>query len=138
MSKLSWAERKDLLSSLLQTRGDDDEGIALDGVLHGQNTIGKTCKFFSLAVEIERSFLINRSKNHQDRLTAIHRQRSCRTRHLRSRPVWRRLSHYLCLWFPTDFRLQIDVVSCVLDGRVYVRKSIERAFALRSREVSHQ
>lgn len=49
---LSWVERKDLLGSLLQARGDDDEGIALDGVLHGQNTIGKTCKFFSPAVEI--------------------------------------------------------------------------------------
>ena len=44
---LSWTERKDLLSSLLQARGDDDEGIALDRVLHGQNTIGKTCEFSS-------------------------------------------------------------------------------------------
>lgn len=44
---LSWAERKDHLSSLLQARGDDEEGIALDRILHGQNTIGKTCKFFS-------------------------------------------------------------------------------------------
>lgn len=41
---LSWAERKDLLGSLLQARDDDDEGIALDRVLHGQNAIGKTCK----------------------------------------------------------------------------------------------
>lgn len=37
--------------------------------------------------------------------------------------------------FPTEFGLQIDVVKCLFDGRVYVRKSIERAFALRSREV---
>jgi hypothetical protein len=47
---LSWAERKDILTSLLQARGDDDEGIALDRVLHGQNTIGRTCKFSFLRV----------------------------------------------------------------------------------------
>ena len=29
----------------------------------------------------------------------------------------------------------IDVVKCHLDGRVYVRKSIEKRFALRTREV---
>lgn len=45
---LSWAERKDLLSSLLQAHGDDEEGVALDRVLHGQNAIGKTCESFSL------------------------------------------------------------------------------------------
>ncbi len=31
--------------------------------------------------------------------------------------------------------LQIDVVKCRLDGRVYVRKTIEKKFVLRAREV---
>lgn len=31
--------------------------------------------------------------------------------------------------------IQIDVVNCRLDGRVYVRKTIEKKFALRTREV---
>lgn len=41
---LSWAERKDLLGSLLQTLGHDDEeeGLALDRILHGQSIVGKT------------------------------------------------------------------------------------------------
>ncbi|KAG8221471.1 hypothetical protein J3R82DRAFT_1678 [Butyriboletus roseoflavus] len=52
---LSWTERKDLLSSLLQAHGEDDEGIALDRVLHGQNTIGKTCKFFSYDLRLGKS-----------------------------------------------------------------------------------
>ena len=30
---------------------------------------------------------------------------------------------------------QIDVVNCNIDGRVYVRKSIEKRFALKTREV---
>ena len=30
---------------------------------------------------------------------------------------------------------QIDVVNCNVDGRVYVRKSIEKRFALKTREV---
>ncbi|KIJ62314.1 hypothetical protein HYDPIDRAFT_94640 [Hydnomerulius pinastri MD-312] len=44
---LTWAERKDILASLLQTHADDDEGLALDRILHGQNAIGKTCAFNS-------------------------------------------------------------------------------------------
>jgi hypothetical protein len=32
--------------------------------------------------------------------------------------------------------LQIDVILCHLDGRVYVRKSIEKRLALRNRDVS--
>jgi hypothetical protein len=31
--------------------------------------------------------------------------------------------------------LQIDVVTCRLNGRVYVRKSTEKPFALRARDV---
>lgn len=33
--------------------------------------------------------------------------------------------------------MQIDVVTCKLDGRVYVRKSTEKRFALRTRDVSY-
>ncbi|KAI6169817.1 hypothetical protein EDD17DRAFT_33110 [Pisolithus thermaeus] len=39
---LSWAERKALLGSLLRVQDDDEEGLALDRVLHGQNVVGKT------------------------------------------------------------------------------------------------
>lgn len=133
---VSWAERKDLLSSLLQVRGDDDEGIALDRVLHGQNIIGKTCKFF---FSNDRSFfpinLLNAAKTiridslrftDKDLVVLGTLDRGqfgvvCPTVHA---PV-----------FLTKSGHQIDVVNCVLDGRVYVRKSIERACALRSREV---
>lgn len=34
--------------------------------------------------------------------------------------------------------LQIDVVNCRLDNRVYIRKSTEKRFALRTRDVSLQ
>ena len=36
----------------------------------------------------------------------------------------------------SDSAVQIDVVTCQLDGRVYVRKTIEKHFALRTREVT--
>lgn len=36
----------------------------------------------------------------------------------------------------TDLSVQIDVVTCQLNGRVYVRKSIEKHFAQRTREVA--
>jgi hypothetical protein len=35
----------------------------------------------------------------------------------------------------TDSAVQIDVVTCQLDGQIYVRKSLEKHFALRAREV---
>ncbi|KAG9309632.1 kinase-like domain-containing protein [Chiua virens] len=96
---LSWPERKDLLSSLLQAHGDEDEGIALDRVLHGQNTIGKTSK--TIKIDLLRF-------NDKDLIVLGTLDRG-------------------------QFGL-IHLVKCTLDGRVYVRKSIERAFALRSRE----
>ena len=40
------------------------------------------------------------------------------------------------MWYHyIDDAYQIEVVNCTLDGRVYVRKSIEKLFALRTREV---
>ncbi|KIJ16169.1 hypothetical protein PAXINDRAFT_132796 [Paxillus involutus ATCC 200175] len=96
---LTWAERKDLLGSLLQTRGDDDEGLALDRILHGQNAIGKTSKTIKIdSLRFTDKDLV----------------------------VLGTLDH-------GQFAV-IDVVNCVLDGRVYVRKSIEKMFALRTRE----
>lgn len=42
---LPWAERKALLSSLLRAQDDEEQGLALDRVLHGQSAVGKTCLF---------------------------------------------------------------------------------------------
>ncbi|KAI6015939.1 kinase-like domain-containing protein [Pisolithus microcarpus] len=42
---LSWAERKVLLDSLLRVQDDDEEGLALDRVLHGQNVVGKNVNY---------------------------------------------------------------------------------------------
>ncbi|KAF9223096.1 kinase-like protein [Gyrodon lividus] len=96
---LTWTERKDLLGLLLQARGDDDEGLALDRILHGQNAIGKTSKTIKIdSLRFTDNDLV----------------------------VFGTLDH-------GQFGV-VDVVNCVLDGRVYVRKSIERTFALRTRE----
>ncbi|KAI6040714.1 kinase-like domain-containing protein, partial [Pisolithus marmoratus] len=100
---LSWAERKVLLGSLLQAQDDDEMGLALDRVLHGQNVVGKT----STTIKID-------SLRFSDKDLA----------------VLGTLDH-------GQFgvvRPFIDVVNCTLDGRVYVRKSIEKSFALRTRE----
>ena len=43
---VSWIQRKQRLAVLLSSEGDEDaDGLALDRLLHGQNVIGKTCKF---------------------------------------------------------------------------------------------
>jgi hypothetical protein len=39
-------------------------------------------------------------------------------------------------WVNADLSVQIDVVTCQLNGRVYVRKSVEKHFAQRTREVT--
>ncbi|KAH7890532.1 kinase-like protein [Phlebopus sp. FC_14] len=96
---LSWVERKDLLGSLLQAQDDDEEGLALDRILHGQNTIGKTSKTITI-----------------DSLRFSDKDLS----------VLRSLEQ-------GQFGV-VDLVNCTLDGRVYVRKSIEKSFALRTRE----
>lgn len=88
-----------LLGSLLRVQDDDEEGLALDRVLHGQNVVGKT----STTIRID-------SLRFCDRDLA----------------VLGTLDH-------GQFGV-IDVVNCALDGRVYVRKSIEKTFALRTRE----
>lgn len=58
---LPWLQRKQRLASLLKSQGDEDEdGLALDRILHGQSVIGKTCQ--SPAIGIGR---VNSLKNHQ-------------------------------------------------------------------------
>ena len=45
---LRWSKRKDRLRSLLghSSQGSEEElGLALDRILHGQSVIGKTCKW---------------------------------------------------------------------------------------------
>ncbi|KAF5353659.1 hypothetical protein D9758_008628 [Tetrapyrgos nigripes] len=97
---LSWAQRKQRLQELLRSQGDEDEdGLTLDRLLHGQNVIGKT----SRTAEID-------SLRFQDRDLVV-----MGTLEYGSFGV-------------------IDVVTCRLDSRVYVRKSIEKRFALRTRE----
>ncbi|KAG0702614.1 hypothetical protein DFH29DRAFT_490533 [Suillus ampliporus] len=98
---LSWTRRKTSLSSLLNSSDDDEEGLALDRILHGQQVIGKTAR----TAEIE-------SLRFSDRDLV----------------VLGTLDH-------GQFGI-IDVVTCQLNGRVYVRKSIEKHFALRTREVT--
>lgn len=45
----SWSERKARLQTLLDCCGDEEEGgIALDRILHGQSVIGKTSKSTSI------------------------------------------------------------------------------------------
>ncbi|KAK0199677.1 kinase-like protein [Desarmillaria ectypa] len=97
---LSWIKRKSRLQELLKSHGDEEEdGLALDRLLHGQNVIGTT----SRTIEIDSIKL--QDKDFQ---------------------VVGKLDY-------GQFGV-IDVVRCRLDGRVYVRKTIEKKFVLRARE----
>ncbi|EPQ52006.1 kinase-like protein [Gloeophyllum trabeum ATCC 11539] len=97
---MSWRNRKARLAELLQSNGDDDEeGLALDRLLHGQSVIGKTAK----TKEVDS--LRFTDKDLQLLGTLEYGQFGV-----------------------------VDVVSCKCDGRVYVRKSIDKQFALRNAE----
>ncbi|KAI9457482.1 kinase-like protein [Lactarius psammicola] len=96
----SWLKRKARLGVLLQSNGDEDEdGLALDRILHGQSVIAKTAK----TIEVDKLRFTDKD------LTVIGTLEYGQ--------------------FST-----IDVVNCNIDGRVYVRKSIEKRFALKTRE----
>lgn len=96
---LSWTKRKTLLGSLLNSLDDDEEGLALDRILHGQRIIGRTARTAEIeSLRFSDGDLI----------------------------VLGTLDH-------GQFGM-IDVVTCQLNGRVYVRKSIEKYFAQRTRE----
>ncbi|KAJ4500117.1 kinase-like domain-containing protein [Lentinula lateritia] len=97
---VSWDQRKTRLQELLKSSGDEDEdGLGLDRLLHGQNVIGKTVK----TAEVDEI-------RFQDRDLQV-----------------------LGTLEYGQYGV-IDVVTCKLDSRVYIRKSIEKKFALRTRE----
>ncbi|KAG1874823.1 kinase-like protein [Suillus subluteus] len=96
---LSWTKRKTLLGSLLNSSDEEEEGLALDRILHGQRIIGRTARTAEIeSLRFSDGDLI----------------------------VVGTLDH-------GQFGI-IDVVTCQLNGRVYVRKSIEKHFAQRTRE----
>ncbi|KAI0277555.1 kinase-like domain-containing protein [Russula aff. rugulosa BPL654] len=96
----SWLKRKARLGTLLQSNGDEDQdGLALDRILHGQSVIAKTAK----TIEVDKLRFTDKD-----------------------------LSVIGTLEYG-QFSI-IDVVSCNVDGRVYVRKSIEKRFAFKTRD----
>ncbi|KAG6836400.1 hypothetical protein H0H93_008443 [Arthromyces matolae] len=117
---LSWRQRKQRLASLLKTvHGDDDaEGLSLDRILHGQSVIGKTAK----TTQIDT---IRFSDKDLKVLGALEYGQFGVVRHSIRISVWSVLMAY---------NSQIYVVTCKLDGRVYVRKSIDKKFVLRNRD----
>ncbi|PCH44105.1 kinase-like protein [Wolfiporia cocos MD-104 SS10] len=95
-----WNKRKSRLRALLNSSGnEEDEALALDRLLHGQNVIGKTAK----TAEVDA---LRFSDKDVDVIGTLE------------------YGQYGV----------IDVVTCKLDGCVYVRKSIEKRFALKTRE----
>ncbi|KAF8496263.1 kinase-like protein [Russula emetica] len=96
----SWLKRKARLGTLLQSNGDEDQdGLALDRILHGQSVIAKTAK----TIEVDKLRFTDKD-----------------------------LSVIGTLEYG-QFSI-IDVVSCNVDGRVYIRKSIEKRFAFKTRD----
>ncbi|KAI0289257.1 kinase-like domain-containing protein [Russula brevipes] len=96
----SWLKRKARLATLLQSTGDEDEdGLALDRILHGQSVIAKTAK----TIEVDKLRFTDKD-----------------------------LAVVGTLEYG-QFSV-IDVVSCDIDGRVYVRKSIEKRSAFKTRD----
>ncbi|KAG1786901.1 kinase-like domain-containing protein [Suillus plorans] len=96
---LPWTKRKTLLGSLLNSSDDDEEGLALDRILHGQRIIGRTARTAEIeSLRFSDGDLVVLGTLDQGQFGTI------------------------------------DVVTCHLNGRVYVRKSIEKHFAQRTRE----
>ncbi|CAK5274156.1 unnamed protein product [Mycena citricolor] len=95
----SWIKRKSRLHELLKSRDEDEAGVALDRILHGQSVIGKTAR----TVEIDALRFQDADLQFVGTLER------------------------------GQFGL-VDVVKCNLDGRTYIRKTIEKRFALRARQ----
>ncbi|EJD05220.1 kinase-like protein [Fomitiporia mediterranea MF3/22] len=96
----SWFHRKAQLRTLLGTCGDDEEeGIALDKILHGQAAIGKT----QTSIDVDNARFSDKD---------------------------------LVSFGPlADAQFgMVELVSCRLDGRIYVRKRVSKKFALKMRE----
>jgi len=69
---LSWHQRKSRLVALLKGGGDeDDEGIALDRLTHGQNVIGKTCMCFVILLNSCRDLTMLQQKRWRLILSAL-------------------------------------------------------------------
>ncbi|KAH9958115.1 kinase-like domain-containing protein [Russula dissimulans] len=96
----SWLKRRARLGTLIQSSGDEDEdGLALDRILHGQSVVAKTAK----TIEVDRL-------RFTDKDLAV-----------------------VGILAYGQFSV-IDVVSCNINERVYVRKSIEKRFAFKTRD----
>lgn len=86
----SWLKRKARLGTLLQSSGDEDEdGLALDRILHGQSVIAKTGLRGTLATfcVLSNCILIRNSQDHRGGQAPVHRQRSRRRWHVRMWPI---------------------------------------------------
>src|SRR6267142_3155229 len=104
----SWLKRKARLGALLQSSGDEDEdGLALDRILHGQSVIAKTglCSTLSSFCVLSNYGLTRNSQDHRGGQTPVHRQRSRRRRHVRIRPILDRTSP--CVRMLEPYRLYI-------------------------------
>lgn len=113
----SWFHRKAQLQTLLGTCGDDEEeGLILDRILHGQSAIGKTKKSIDIDnIRFSDKDLISFGPLADAQFGAV-----C-SEALASKDV-------------TNMIPKVELVSCRLDGRVYVRKRISKKFALKIRE----
>ncbi|EPT01208.1 hypothetical protein FOMPIDRAFT_1120784 [Fomitopsis schrenkii] len=101
-----WKKRKSRLAELLNADGDEDaEALALDRILHGQSVIGKTSK----TTEVDDLRFTDKDLDVVGTLE---------------------YGQYGVV-SPTQ---AIDVVTCRLNGRVYIRKSTEKRFALRTHD----
>ncbi|KAF8188973.1 kinase-like domain-containing protein [Pholiota molesta] len=117
---LSWRQRKTRLATLLNgnNQGDEDaEGVAVDRLMHGQSVIGKTAK----TAEVDS---LRFKDNDLDVVGTLEYGQFGVVGSL-SRNVLESLM---------ELEYQIDVVTCRLNNCVYVRKSIEKQFALRTRD----
>lgn len=131
---LSWTQRKTRLASLLKSRGDEDaDGIAIDRLMHGQRVIGKTCEHCLELFTREQSVLRRAAKTTDVDALRFQDQDldTVGTLEYGQFGVVRAFTRHLLLISLS----QIDVVICRLDSKVYVRKSVDKRFALRSRDV---
>ncbi|PPQ70142.1 hypothetical protein CVT25_005815 [Psilocybe cyanescens] len=115
---LSWHQRKNRLALLLKTEGDDDaEGLALDRLMHGQSVIGKTGELAA-----------NQKLEYQNLMRSIAKTTEIDALRFKDREL-----DVVGTLEYGQFGV-IDVVTCKLDNCVYVRKSIQKKFALRTRD----
>ncbi|KAH9994987.1 hypothetical protein BJV74DRAFT_345461 [Russula compacta] len=106
--------------------GDEDgDGLTLYRILHGQSLIAKT----------------DTSRDYRGGQAAIHRKRLRRHWGIGIRSILSRTSQSKLTSVHLQFARivhhipRIDIVSCNIDGRVYIRKSIEKRFASKTRDV---